>query len=49
MMKLKRAIAIRRQAETALVESPVRESKSNGKIERAIRKWQWQFRTLRHH
>ena len=48
MMSLKRAIAIRRRAETPLVESPVRESKSNGKIERAIRRWQGQFRTLRH-
>ena len=49
MMSLKRAIAIRRRTETPLVESPVRESKSNGKIERAIRRWQGQFRTLRHH
>ena len=49
MMSLKKAIAVRRKAETPLIESPVRESKSNGKIERAIRKWQGQFRTLRHH
>ena len=49
MMSLKRAVALRRQAETPLVESPVRESKANGKIERAIRKWQGQLRTLRHH
>ena len=37
MVSLKRAIALRRRADTPLVESPVRESKSNGKIERAIR------------
>ena len=49
ILSLKRAIAIRRRAETPLVESPVRGSKSNGKIERAIRRWQGQFRTLRHH
>ena len=45
---LKRALAVKRQAETAMVESPVRESKSNGRIERAIRTWRDQFRTLRH-
>ena len=33
MMSLKKAIAVRRKAETPLIESPVRESKSNGKIE----------------
>ena len=30
-----------------MVESPVRVSKANGQIERAIRTWQSQFRTLR--
>ena len=35
--------------ETPLVESPVRESKSNGKIERAIREVQGHFWTMRHH
>ena len=49
MLALKKAMAFRRKAETPLIESPVRESKSNGKIERAIRRWQGQFRTLRHH
>ena len=49
MLSLKQAIAIRRKAETPMIESPVRESKSNGKIERAIRSWQAQFRTMRHH
>lgn len=49
MISLKQGIAIRRKAETPMIESPVRESKSNGRIERAIRKWQAQFRTIRHH
>ena len=49
MLSLKHAIAVMRKAETPLIESPVRESKSNGRIERAIRKWQAQFRTIRHH
>ena len=48
ILALKRALAIKREAETAMVESPVRESKSNGRIERAIRTWRDQFRTLRH-
>ena len=49
MIKLKQAIAVRRNAETPLIESPVRESQANGRIERAIRKWQAQVRTMRHH
>ena len=36
MLSLKHAIALRRRAETPMIESPVMESKSNGKIERAI-------------
>ena len=49
MISLKQAIAMRRKVKTPLIESPVRESKSNGRIERAIRSWQAQFRTIRHH
>ena len=44
---LKKAVSIKRQSGTAMIESPVRVSKSNGKIERAIRTFQSQFRTLR--
>ena len=44
---LKKAVSIKRQAETTMVESPVRASKANGQIERAIKTWQGQFRTLR--
>ena len=46
MVQLKQAIAVRRKAETPMIESPVRESKANGTIERAIRKRQAQFRTI---
>ena len=40
IMLLKKALNINREAETTMVESPVRVSKSNGQIERAIRTWQ---------
>ena len=46
---LKRAVAIKRQADTTMIESPVRDSKSNGSGERAVRTWAAQVRTLRHH
>ena len=45
---LKRAVALRRQAAATLIESPVWKSQSNGVIERAIRAWESQFRTLKH-
>ena len=32
-----------------MIDSPVRESKSNGAVEGAVRIWQGQFRTLRHY
>ena len=48
ILAVKTAVAVKRGVETGLVESPVRESKSNGKIERAIRTWRDQYRTLRH-
>ena len=39
---LKMAIAVNRKAETALIESPVMESQSNGHVERAFRNWRHQ-------
>ena len=45
---LKKAVAIKRQAETVMLESPVRDSRANGAAERAIRTWAAQVRTLRH-
>ena len=49
ILALKEAIAVQRQGETSLLESPVRESKCNAHVERAIRNWRDQFRTLRHY
>ena len=46
---VKNAVAIKRAAVTAMIESPVRESKSNGRIERAVRTWRDQFRTMKHY
>ena len=46
---LKRAIAAKRQAETSMLESPVRDSKSNGSVARSPRTWAAQVRTLGHH
>ena len=46
---LGRAIAVKRLAETIMIESPVRDSKSNGSVERAVRTWAAHARTLRHH
>ena len=37
IMQLKKAVSVKRHAETTMVESPVRVSKANGQIERAIR------------
>ena len=44
---LREAIAQQRNAPTAIIESPVRESKSNGQVEKAIQRWQSQYRTMR--
>ena len=36
---LKRATAVKRRADTVMIESPVRDSKSNGSVGRAVRTW----------
>ena len=46
---LKMAIAATRVGKTVPIESPVRESRSNGAGERAIRTWQAQMRTMKSH
>ena len=48
ILALKNTLALERKAETSLIENPVRESKCNGLVERAIRNWRDQYRTLRH-
>ena len=42
-------MAVKRGCEIALIESPIRESKSNGQVERAVRTWRDQYRTMRHY
>lgn len=49
IMALKRAVAARRTSRTTLVESNVRVSKTNTKIERAVGKWRSQLRKLKIH
>ena len=49
ILALKRAVIAARQGETVPIESPVRESKCNGAVERAVRTWQGQMRTIKHH
>ena len=48
-MALKRAVAARRETRTSLVESKVRVSVANGRVERAVRKWRGQFRKIKLH
>ena len=39
IIALKKAVAIKRQAPTVNIESPVRDSQANGNAERAVRTW----------
>lgn len=48
IMAFKKAVAAGRVGDTALIESPVRESKSNGAMERMVGVWAGQMRTLKH-
>ena len=48
VVALKRAVAAARSGETVPIESPVRASKSNGRMEGAIGIWQGQVRTIKH-
>ena len=49
IMALKRAVAARREAIASLIESKVRVSVLDGRVERAVRKWRGQFRKIKHH
>ena len=44
---LKKAVAVHRQAETVMLESPVRDSKANGAVENAVKQVQGLARTLK--
>ena len=46
---LKGSVAATRIGETVPIESPVRASKSNGLMENAVKIWQGQLRTIKHH
>ena len=48
VVALKRAVAAARNGETVPIESPVRASQSNGRMEGAIGIWQGQVRTIKH-
>ena len=47
LVRLRTEIAARRSAPSVPLESPGAESKCNGAIEKAVRTWQGQFRTLK--
>ena len=49
LQKIRREIAARRASATVPLDVPVKESKGNGAVEKAIRTWQGQFRTLKDH
>ena len=49
LRELKKLGAAKRSSPTVPLEVPVRESKANGAVGRAVRTWQGQFRTLKSH
>ena len=49
LRELKKLVAAKRSCPTVPLEVPARESKANGAVERAVRTWQGQFRTLKSH
>ena len=49
MSSLKSAIEANRAGQTAIIDSPLRESRANGGLGNAVRRWQGQSRTLRYH
>ena len=49
LQELRRAIGNSREAPTVPIDVPVKESKANGGMERAVRTWTGQFRTLKSH
>ena len=49
IVALKAAMSASRIGETVPIECPVRASKSNGMMENAVKIWQGQLRTIKHH
>ena len=48
IIALQKATAAMISGQTVLIHSPVRSSKSNGRMENAVRRWQGQLRTIKH-
>ena len=46
---IRKQISMRRTAPTVPIDVAVRESKGNGAVERGVKTWQGQFRTLKSH
>ena len=49
LVALKQSISVARICETVPIESPVRSSKSDGRMENAVKIWQAQLRTIKDH
>ena len=49
IVALVEALAVARKAETVPIRSPARESRCNGKVERAVRTWKGQFVAVKDH
>ena len=49
LQELRRGIAARRRAPTVPLDVPTRESKGNGAVEKTVRTWEGQYRTLKSH
>ena len=48
IVAIREAVVASRVGESPFLTSPVRESVGNAEVERAVRTWQGQFRTLKH-
>ena len=49
LQELRRHVMAKRSAPTVPLDTPVRESKANGAVENAVRRWQGQFRIVKSH
>ena len=49
LKELRRQVSLKRSAPTVPIDVPVRESKANGAVENAVKRWQGQFRTPKSH
>ena len=49
LQDLRRQVSAKKSAPTVPLNAPVRESKRNGAVENAVRRWQGQFRTFKSH